>query len=173
MYPSLTASILTPAGRIELICRGVIGYQGSSPTVAVIGYHLTLATRVARRAAAGGAVAGGLADHRFPIQVMHEAAGGSTVVPAFSLQGMDFAFLLATVVGVYAMHRVSLDVEGETGTRSVVFRNLFEEVKRPVLTFSDGDQLAVIGVPLSVLRTTQRQVGRFNGLIDSDGYRFR
>ena len=121
----------------------------------------------------GGAVAGGLEGYRFSIQIVLDAPGGSTVVPAFTLQGMDFAFLLATVVGLYAMHRLSMVVEGEAVKRSVVVRNLFEEIKRPVVSFGEGEQSFILGVPLSALRTTQRRVGRFSSFVDSDRYRFR
>jgi MFS family permease len=122
----------------------------------------------------GGAVAGGLEGYQFSIQVVLEAPGGSTVVPAFDLQGMDFVFLLATVVGFYAMHRLSFVSEGEAVDRSVVVRNLFEEIKRPVVTFSDGDQSAAIGLPISALRRTRRQFGRFSGVVSGgDRFRFR
>jgi hypothetical protein len=102
-----------------------------------------------------------------------DAPGGSTAVPAFSLQGMDFAFLLATVVGFYAMHRLSFVVEGEAVSRSVVVRNLFEEIKRPIVTFSDGDQSTVLALPMSALRSTQRQMGRFSSLTNNDRFGFR
>lgn len=116
----------------------------------------------------GGAVAGGLEAHRFSIQVAWETPGGALSVPAVSFQGMDFAFLLATVVGIYAMHRLSLVVEGGAVERSVVVRNLFEEIKRPVVTFGDGNQSSVIGIPISVLRRTGRRFGRFGRRAGAD-----
>lgn len=122
----------------------------------------------------GGAVAGALEEHQFSIGITWDAPGGVVSVPAFSLQGMDFAFLLATVVGLYAMHRLSLVVEGEAVERSEVVRNLFEEIKRPVVTFGDGDQSPIIGVPVSALRRTRRQFGRIGGRVSSgDRGRFR
>lgn len=121
----------------------------------------------------GGAVAGALEAYRFSIEITLDTPGGSTVVPAFSLQGMDFAFLLATVVGLYAMHRLSFVVEGEAVNRSTVVRNLLKEIKRPLVTFGDGDQSTVLDVPMIALRSTQRQVSRFSWFVNNDRIRFR
>jgi MFS family permease len=113
----------------------------------------------------GGAVAGALEGHRFSVRVTWAAPGGETVVPAFHIQGMDFAFLLATLVGMYAMHRLSAEVEGDAVTRSVVVRNLLAEMKRPVVNFGDADDQSILGVPVSALRATRRRFGRFRGLV--------
>lgn len=56
------------------------------------------------------------------------------------------------------MHRLSVVVGCEAINRSFVVRNLFEEIKRPVMTFDDEDQLIVLSVPVSSLRSTQQQV---------------
>jgi MFS family permease len=114
--------------------RGARYLAANSPVGAIAGFAAPLL---------GGVIAGGLESYRFSVRVVLDAPGGSTVVPAFTPQGMNFAFLLATVVGFCAMHRLSLVVEGEAVSRSVVVRNLFEEIKRPVVTFGDGSHSAV------------------------------
>ena len=113
----------------------------------------------------GGAVAGYFELHRFTITLNWESPGGLYSVSAFHLQGMDFAFILAFVVGLYAMHRLTLVVEGEHVERSVVVQNLFQEIKRPVVTLTAIDG-AIEGLefPVNALKQTRRRVGRrFNG----------
>ncbi|MFB6141046.1 MAG: MFS transporter [Halosimplex sp.] len=113
----------------------------------------------------GGAVAGAFELHRFTITLNWESPGGVYSLSAFYLQGMDFAFVLAFLVGIYAMHRLSLVVEAEAVQRSVVVRNLVEEIKRPLVTFTAVDgALDLLTFPFDALRQTRQQIGeRRNG----------
>lgn len=108
----------------------------------------------------GGAVAGAFEAHRFTITLAWEGPRGILSVPAFNLQGIDFAFVLAFLVGIYSLHRLSLVVEGERIQRSVVVENLFEEIRRPVGTFTTASgAVEVFDLPFNAVRQTSRLVG--------------
>lgn len=114
----------------------------------------------------GGAVAGAFELHRFTITLNWESPAGVYSVSAFHIQGMDVAFILAFLVGIYAMHRLSAVVESEPVERSVVVKNLVAEIKRPILTFTAVDgAFEALDFPLGALKQTRREVGdRFDGL---------
>lgn len=108
----------------------------------------------------GGAVAGAMELHRFSITASWESPSGVVSVPAFDLQGMDFAFILAFGVGVYAMHRLSLVAEGEPVERSAVVQTLLAEVKRPVVSFTTASGATdILEFPFNAVRQTSRLVG--------------
>ena len=113
----------------------------------------------------GGAIAGAFEDHRFTITLAWEGPHGIFAIPAFTIQGMDFAFIVAFVVGIYAMHRLSLVVEGEQIERSIVVQNLFEEIRRPIGTYTTAAGVVeILDYPLDAVRHTGRVVsgGRNN-----------
>lgn len=108
----------------------------------------------------GGAVAGAFELYRFTITLNWEGPHGFVSIPAFDLQGMDFAFILAFLVGIYAMHRLSMVVEGDPIERSVVVQNLITEVKRPMLTLTTVDGAAdALDFPFNAMRQTRRRMG--------------
>lgn len=105
----------------------------------------------------GGTVAGFFELHRFTITLSWESPVWSFSAPAFTIQGMDFAFILAFLVGIYAMHRLSLVVEGERVERSQVVQNLITEFKRPVVTYTSVDgAVEVLDFPLNAIRRAGR-----------------
>jgi MFS family permease len=86
----------------------------------------------------GGVVANAFADHTLSITLNWTGPNRLFTVETFNVSGMDFAFLLTIVIGVYAMHRLSLVVEGErpqTG-RSTVVSTLIAESRAPLLSFT-------------------------------------
>lgn len=84
-------------------------------------------------------VAGVLETTRFTITLAWDGPVSSYAVSPFQIQGMDFAFVLAFLVGIYAMHRLSMVAEGEPVGRSVVVRTLFAEVRRPTVPLTSVD----------------------------------
>ena len=113
----------------------------------------------------GGAIAGAFEDRRFTITLTWEAPNGVVAIPAIHLQGMDFAFISAFLVGIYAMHRLTLIEEGVYIERSVVVQNLFEEIKRPVGSYTTASGVVeILDYPLDTMRQTRRFVtGYGNG----------
>ena len=110
----------------------------------------------------GGAIAGFFEDHRFTIILNWEAPHGVIAIPAFHLQGVDFAFLAAFLIGLYAMHRLTLVEEGERIERSIVVQNLFEEIKRPIGNYTTASGVIdVLDYPLDAARQTSRHVREF------------
>lgn len=75
-----------------------------------------------------------------------------------SFQGMDFAFLLSFLIGLYSIHRLVLVVEeGEMGT-GVVFQQLLSEVKRPLLNFTTvGGFREMVQFPFSLVRRKEKK----------------
>jgi len=109
----------------------------------------------------GGAVAGALEFYRFTITFNLETPGGVYDLSPLHLQGIDFAFILAFLVGLYAMHRLSFVVEGDRVQRSAVVQKLFEEIKRPMVTYTTVDgAVEILDFPFKTLRQTRR---RLNG----------
>lgn len=84
----------------------------------------------------GGSVANAFAGYRLSFAVDWTGPEQSMRLNALNLQGMDFAFVLAILIGLYSMHRLSFVVEEGEGDRSVVVHSLVAEMKRPVLTFT-------------------------------------
>lgn len=84
----------------------------------------------------GGLAANFFAPYRLVLSLDWEGPSRLLSVNAFHLQGMDFVFVLSALVGVYAVHRLSLVVEEGEIERSVVVTRLLAEVKRPLLAFS-------------------------------------
>lgn len=113
----------------------------------------------------GGAVAGYFEFHRFTITLNWESPTSRYSVSAIHLTGMDFAFILAFLVGIYALHRLSFVVEGEAIERSVVVKNLMAEIKQPMVTLTTVDgAVDLLLLPLSALNHTRRHLnGRLNG----------
>ena len=108
----------------------------------------------------GGAIAGAFENHHFTVTLGWEGPQNVFSIPAFTMQGMDFAFILAFIVGLYAMHRLTLVVEGEQIGRSVVVQNLFEEIKRPIGTYTTvAGVVEILDYPLDAVRQTGRVVG--------------
>jgi MFS family permease len=96
----------------------------------------------------GGTVAGWFADDRLSLTLSWESGAAETVVPAFSITGIDFAFLASIAVGVYSIHRLSLVVEQGEGDRNGAVVSLVSEVKRPLVNFTTaGGFSALVALP--------------------------
>jgi len=105
----------------------------------------------------GGAVAGLFEFYRFTVTLELAGPGGGFSVPAFYLQGMDFAFVLAFLVGIYAMHRLTFVAEADVG-RVIVVQHLLAEMRRPMRSFSGFDDVVeLLYVPLGAIRRVRRR----------------
>lgn len=105
----------------------------------------------------GGAVVGLFEFYHFTVSLKLPGLGGGVSVPAFYLQGMDFAFVLAFIVGFYAMHRLTFVAEADVD-RGVVVQHLLAELKRPIRSFSGfDDAVELLYVPFGAIRRVRRR----------------
>lgn len=64
-----------------------------------------------------------------------------TLIPAYSLSGIDFLFIISAIIGIYAIHRIAfVKEEGDVDER-VVIEALIAETRRNVRTVSTVDGL--------------------------------
>lgn len=109
----------------------------------------------------GGALANALADYRLLLTLDLEGPAGVLSIPTFHLQGIDFAFLLAFLVGIYAMHRLTSVVEEGHRDQSPMVQSLLMEVKRPLLTFTTvGGFSDLVYFPIGAIRRSRRRTRR-------------
>jgi MFS family permease len=110
----------------------------------------------------GGAIAGAFASHRLLLTLSWEAPAGGFSIPAIYLQGIDFAFLMAILVGVYSLHRLSLVEEDGRGAPPEVADHLLAEVRRPFLSFTTVGGFAhfvALSIPHALPRRRRRRSG--------------
>lgn len=97
-------------------------------------------------------------DDRFTVPLNLEGSAEVFSVPAFPIQGMDVAFVLAFGIGLYSIHRRSLVVEEGEIERGIVVQNLFTEIKLPLLSFMTVKGFSEIASsPYSALRQRRRE----------------
>jgi len=80
-----------------------------------------------------------------------------TIIPAYRLSGIDFLFIISSIIGIYAIHRITLvREEGEVEER-VVIDALIAETRRNVRTVSTVDGLRqTFEAPIKVARRGRR-----------------
>ena len=64
-----------------------------------------------------------------------------TLIPAYRLSGIDFIFVISTIIGIYAIHRIALVKEPGEVEERVVLEALVAETRRNVRTVSTVDGL--------------------------------
>jgi MFS family permease len=109
---------------------------GATPYLAA--KNLTGAVAATLGPLVGGIVANAFADHTLSITLNWAGPTSLFTVETFNVSGMDFAFVLTILIGIYAMHRLSLVVEGEEPRtdRSKVVSTLIAESRAPLLSFT-------------------------------------
>ncbi|MFW9842959.1 MAG: MFS transporter [Candidatus Thorarchaeota archaeon] len=79
-----------------------------------------------------------------------------TLIPTYRLSGIDFLFIISTVIGIYAIHRIALVKEPGEVKERVVLDALLAETRRNVRTVSTVDGLRqTFQVPLKVRKKSQ------------------
>lgn len=90
--------------------------------------------------------------------------GGSTDFNAFSLSYWDFYFLLATIIGLYALHRLSSVTETGDVEESVVIDTILNNTKQSLRSLSTISGLrAASDFPISAIRNLRGRKGRMPG----------
>ncbi len=64
-----------------------------------------------------------------------------TLIPTYRLTGIDFLFIISTIIGIYAIHRITLVKEPGDVHEKVVLEALIAETRRNVRTISTIDGL--------------------------------
>lgn len=106
----------------------------------------------------GGSVANLFAPYRLSFTIDWEGPRQLMRVTAFNLQGMDFAFVLAILIGIYSMYRLSFVVEEGEEDRSVVVHSLVAEMTRPMLTFTTvGGFNRLVEVPYGAMNSLRQR----------------
>ena len=81
-----------------------------------------------------------------------------TLVPAYRLSGIDFLFVISTIIGLYAIHRIALVKEPGEVEERVVLEALMAETRRNVRTVSTVDGLRhTFQVPIKVTKKGLRK----------------
>lgn len=111
----------------------------------------------------GGTVANTFAGRPITLTIGLEGPAWAQVIPTMSLEGIDFAFLLAFGVGLIAIQLLARVIEtGETDRSALAFR-FADEVRRPLVNFSTvGGFSQVVTFPVSAARqlTNAQKRGR-------------
>jgi MFS family permease len=121
------------------LCSGAIALKTAAPGRATA--YLATNALVAGTAAVVAPLVGGLSADFLATQQIGVivrwtstyGAGGEVVVPALILGGLDFLFLGAFLIGLYAMHRLALVVEEGEAARSIAPVDLVGEVRKAVV----------------------------------------
>lgn len=109
----------------------------------------------------GGVIGSFFAAREISIRLFYkpDIAGDDMVsIPAMILQGLDFVFLVAALVGVYALHRLSLVEEPGTVSDKEVRDQVFSSVRQ---TFASASNIAgvrrITYFPYELLRATSEK----------------
>lgn len=106
----------------------------------------------------GGIIANLFAEQQLSLTLDWTGPLGEFGIQTLSFQGMDFAFFLAFLVGIYSIHRLALVVEEGEIRKGIVFQNLLSEVKRPLLNFTTiGGFREMVQYPLSLVKQRKRK----------------
>ena len=74
-----------------------------------------------------------------------------SLIPTYRLSGLDFLFIISTIIGIYALHRIALVKEPGEVEERIVLDALLAETRRNVRTVSTVDGLRqTFQVPLKV-----------------------
>lgn len=107
----------------------------------------------------GGKFADFFAGRELAWTLRYTAPSGEVILPTLNLQQWDFFFALAFVIGIYAMHRLSMIREEGEVEEKIVAQELFTEVRIQVRTLSSVEGVRqMVSFPISVLRTITERI---------------
>ncbi len=101
----------------------------------------------------GGQFADFFAGRQLDWTLKYTSPTGEFVLPTLSLQQWDFFFALAFVIGLYALHRLSMIKEKGEVEEKIVAQELYAEVRTQVRTLSSVEGIKqMVSFPFSMLR---------------------
>ncbi|MHC4287744.1 MAG: MFS transporter [Planctomycetota bacterium] len=108
----------------------------------------------------GGKFADFFAGRELAWTLEYTAPAGKITLPTLNLQQWDFFFAFAFLIGIYALHRLSMIREEGEVEEKVVAQELFTEVRTQVRTLSSVEGVRqMVSFPISVVRNvTERMI---------------
>lgn len=101
----------------------------------------------------GGKFADFFAGRELAWTLNYKSPTGEFILPTLNLQQWDFFFVLAFVIGLYALHRLAMVREAGEVEEGIVAQELFTEVRTQVRTLSSIEGVKqMISFPIFVLR---------------------
>jgi len=111
----------------------------------------------------GGKFADFFAGRELAWTLNYKSPTGDFALPTLNLQQWDFFFALAFIIGLYALHRLSMVNEAGEVEEKIVARELFSEVRTQVRTLSSVDGVKqMVSFPLSLIRNLAVKIGSNN-----------
>ncbi|MFW9927508.1 MAG: MFS transporter [Candidatus Thorarchaeota archaeon] len=87
-----------------------------------------------------------------------------TMIPAYRLSGIDFLFVISTIIGIYALHRIALVKEPGEVEERIVLDALIAETRRNVRTVSTVDGLRhTFQVPIKATKKGLKRKKKVDG----------
>jgi len=101
----------------------------------------------------GGKFADFFAGRELAWTLNYKSPTGEFVLPTLNLQQWDFFFALAFLIGLYALHRLSMIKEAGEVEEKIVAQELFTEVRTQVRTLSSIEGVRqMVSFPFSIVR---------------------
>ena len=102
----------------------------------------------------GGTFVDFFAGRQLAWNLKYNSPTGEWILPTLNLQQWDFFFVLAFLIGLYSMHRLSMIKEVGEVDEDIVIKHLFSEVRSQVRTLSSVDGVKqMLGFPFASLWT--------------------
>ena len=107
----------------------------------------------------GGTFADFFAGRELAWTLNYKSPTGEFALPTLNLQQWDFFFALAFLIGLYALHRLSMIKEAGEVEEKIVMNELFAEVSGQVRQLSSVDGLRqMISFPFSIVRNLTTRI---------------
>jgi MFS family permease len=111
----------------------------------------------------GGKFADFFAGRELAWTLNYKSPTGEFVLPTLNLQQWDFFFALAFLIGLYALHRLSMIKESGEVEEKIVVHELFSEVRTQVRILSSVEGLRqMVSFPFSAVRNLAVKIGAGN-----------
>jgi len=107
----------------------------------------------------GGKFADFFAGRELAWTLNYKSPTGEFILPTLNLQQWDFFFALAFLIGLYALHRLSMIKEAGEVEEKIVAQELFTEVRAQVRILSSIEGVRqMVSFPLSIIRNVTTRI---------------
>ena len=113
----------------------------------------------------GGVISALLLSHEVSIKIFYNANAENPEnafgIPTMSFKGLDFVFILAALIGIYAWHRLSLIEEAGTVSEAAVRDQVFSSVRQSFVIMSSFSGIRrMTAFPYELLRKRKSKITR-------------
>ncbi|MBC8471460.1 MAG: MFS transporter [Planctomycetes bacterium] len=116
----------------------------------------------------GGKFADFFANRQLDWVLNYKSPAGDFSLPTLNLQQWDFFFVIAFIIGLYSIHRLSLIKEVGEVEGKVVFNELMTEVRSQVRTLSSVEGLRqMVSFPFTIVRDLTVKVKTNNNISEN------